>query len=250
MGGKKRFGAAFSAFTGTIFLSGVSAATAAAAAPSDAGPGDGFWIVTVFQKGGPMMWPILFCSILAVAIAVERSVMLKREKVIHPEFLREVRGKWQNNEFDKALEVCGRHTAPMSRIVRAGLLRWRMGILEIERAVEGAGNHESTLLSANLRGLGVIANIAPMLGLLGTVAGMIKAFNVISVSGPGNPELVANGISEALITTASGLIVGIPALAVYHFFRGKVDGLVFEMEEISITFMEEIGYSLQKEKND
>ena len=197
-----------------------------------------------------MMWPILLCSIIAVAIAVERFIMLKREKVIHPGFLREVRGKWQNSEFDKAIEICVRHKIPMSRIVRAGLLRWKMGILEIERAVEGAGNHESTLLSANLRGLGVIANIAPMLGLLGTVAGMIKAFDVISISGTGNSAMVASGISEALITTASGLIVGIPTLAIYHYFRGKVDKLVFEMEEISITFMEEIGYNLQKEKGD
>lgn len=195
-----------------------------------------------------MMWPILLCSILAVAIAVERFINLKREKVIHPDFLQEVRSKWQNSEFDQAIEVCGRHKIPMSRIVRAGLLRWKMGILEIERAVEGAGNHESTKLSANLRGLGVIANIAPMLGLLGTVAGMIKAFDVISLSGTGNSAMVASGISEALITTASGLIVGIPVLAVYHFLRGRVDQLVFEMEEISITFMEEIGYNLQKKR--
>lgn len=200
------------------------------------------WIVVFFKKGGPMMWPILFCSIFALAISIERLIHLQRKKIIHPEFLKEVRTHWLNREFDKALQVCKFHKIAMSRIVRAGLLRSNMGILEIERAVEGAGNHESTLLTTNLRGIGAIANLAPMLGLLGTVAGMIKAFNVISTSGTGNPTLVAGGISEALITTAAGLIVGIPTLAAYHFFRGRADRLIFEMEEISIKFLEEISY--------
>ncbi|MEE8484446.1 MAG: MotA/TolQ/ExbB proton channel family protein [Nitrospinota bacterium] len=187
-----------------------------------------------------MMWPILVCSIFTVALSIERAYQLRKKKVIHPEFLREVRIYWLNREFEKGLRVCRLHKVAMARIVRAGLLRSGMGILEIERAIEGAGNHESTKLAANLRGLGVIANLAPMLGLLGTVAGMIKAFNVISTSGTGNPSLVAGGISEALITTAAGLIVGIPTLAAYHFFRGRADRLIFEMEEISIKFLEEI----------
>jgi biopolymer transport protein ExbB len=210
-----------------------------------AGFGD-LWIVSVFRKGGPMMWPILLCSIIAVAIALERLGNLRRRKVINPKYLREVRALWLDHEFSAALKLCLRHTSSMSRIVRAGLIRSHMGVLEVERAVESAGSHESTLLTANLRGLGVIANLAPMLGLLGTVAGMIRAFNVISTSGTGNPSLVASGISEALITTAAGLIVGIPTLAAYHFFRGRADKLIFEMEEISISFMEEISYALHK----
>jgi biopolymer transport protein ExbB len=208
-----------------------------------------FWIVAVFKKGGPMMWPILICSIFAVAISIERAIQLRRKKVIHPDFLREVREHWLNQEFEKAIKTCKAHRVAMARIVRAGLLRSDMGILEIERAVEGAGNHESTLLMSNLRGLGVTANLAPMLGLLGTVAGMIKAFNVISTSGSGNPSLVAGGISEALITTAAGLIVGIPALAAYHFFRGRADRLIFEMEEISIKFMEEINHAQLRKRD-
>ena len=103
---------------------------------------------------------------------------------------------------------------------------------EIERAIEGAGQHEASLLNSNLRALGAVANITPMMGLLGTVFGMIKAFNVISQSGTGSPGLVASGISEALITTAAGMMVGIPALILYHYFRAKIDRYVFEMEEI------------------
>jgi biopolymer transport protein ExbB/TolQ len=113
---------------------------------------------------------------------------------------------------------------------------------EIERAIEGAGQHEASLMNSNLRVLGAVANITPMMGLLGTVLGMIKAFNVISLSGTGNPGLVASGISEALITTAAGMAVGIPALALYHYFRGKIDRYVFEMEEISFQLIEELSY--------
>ncbi len=165
---------------------------------------------------------------------------LKRKNVIHPELLEQVRGYWFKGEIEKALLICQDHDIAMARILKAGLMRSNYGLLEIERAIEGAGEHEATNLNANLRGLGVIANIAPMLGLLGTVTGMIKAFNVISQSGTGNPSIMAGGISEALITTATGLIIGIPSLAIYYYLRGKVDGLIFEMEEAAINFIEEL----------
>lgn len=198
------------------------------------------WIVTSFIKGGMVMYPILLCSILALAIIMERLLSLRRKKIIYPELLDVVRKYWQTMEIDKAITVCKNNDIAMSRILKAGLLRANYGILEIERAIEGAGNHEATLLNANLRGLGVIANLAPLLGLLGTVTGMIKAFGAIAESGTGNPSVVASGIAEALITTAAGLIVGIPTLAVYYYFRGKVDRLVFEMEEVSLKFLEEL----------
>ena len=136
----------------------------------------------------------------------------------------------------------------MARILKVGLLRFGGKVDEIERAIEGAGQHEASLLNSNLRVLGAVANITPMLGLLGTVFGMIKAFNVISQSGTGNPGLVASGISEALITTAAGMLVGIPALALYHYFRGKIDRYVFEMEEISFQLMEELSYEAMKQR--
>ncbi len=198
------------------------------------------WLLVVFKKGGIVMYPILLCSVLALGIALERLFFLKRKRIIHPEILDIVRKYWHNGEIDKAVSVCKNNDIAMSRILKAGLLRANYGILEIERAIEGAGNHETTLLNANLRGLGVIANLAPLLGLLGTVTGMIKAFGAIAESGTGNPSIVASGIAEALITTAAGLIVGIPTLTVYYYFRGKVDRLVFEMEEVSLKFLEEL----------
>ncbi len=197
-------------------------------------------ILSVIKKGGPVMYPILFCSVIALGIAMERLFHLRRNNIIDPDFLHTIRKYWHRQEMDKAVGVCHKYDVSMSRILRAGLLRFDYGILEIERAIEGAGQHEASLLSSNLRLLGAVAGLSPMLGLLGTVIGMIKAFDVISQSGTGNPGLVASGISEALITTAAGLVVGIPALAIYHYFRGKVDKFVFEMEEISIQLLEKL----------
>lgn len=203
-----------------------------------------FWIVTVFNKGGLVMWPILISSVLGLAIALERTYSLRRNKIFKDDFLNDIKTLALKGEFERALMRCKNVNLAMSRIVRAGLLRGRFGVLEVERAIEAQGAHEATLLQANLRGLGVIANLTPMLGLLGTVIGMIKAFNMISTAGTGDPGLVAVGISEALITTATGLTVGIPALAAYHFFRGKVEKFVYEMEEQSLQFVEDIQHTL------
>jgi len=148
------------------------------------------------------------------------------------------------------LQLCASHDTSLSRILKTGLLRFGEKVDEIERAIEGAGQHEASLLNSNLRALGAIANITPMMGLLGTVFGMIKAFDVISQSGTGNPGLVASGISEALITTAAGMIVGIPALVLYHYFRAKIDRYVFEMEEISFQLIEELSFKAMREKKE
>ncbi len=205
------------------------------------------WLAKVFLKGGVIMWPILLCSVLALAITFERLYYLRHSKVINKDFLADVRDLSSQGKFDLALKLCDTSTdVAMSKVIQAGLLRSRYGVLEIERAIEAAGSHEATLLQANLRGLGVLANITPMLGLLGTVMGMIKAFNVISESGTGNPGLVATGISEALITTAAGLIVGIPVLAIYHSIRSKVDRLIYDMEEESLRFVEDIQHYVKE----
>jgi biopolymer transport protein ExbB len=211
-------------------------------------PEKGLWIVQVFFKGGPVMYPIFICSVLGVAICLERGYHLRTNLVLHPEFIKEIRSYWVRREFDRVLTTCKMNDFPIARILKAGLLRADFGLLETERAIESAGAHEAARLGANLKGLGVVANLAPMLGLLGTVTGMIRAFNVISQSGTGDPALVAAGISEALITTATGLIVGIPALAFYHYYRSRVDQFIYEMEEISLEFLEEITHSIRQEE--
>jgi len=202
----------------------------------------GWTFLSVLEKGGAMMYPILFCSILMVGIAIERFYTLQRKNIINPFFLEKVRAHWNWKDIHLGLQLCNTYDNSLARILKAGLLRFGGKVDEVERAIEGAGQHESSLLTSNLRMLGAVANITPMLGLLGTVFGMIKAFNVISQSGTGNPGLVASGISEALITTAAGLVVGIPALALYHYFRGRIERFVFEMEEVAVQLVEELNY--------
>ena len=229
------------AFFALTVMPWVLPALAQQQAPAKAGT-EGWVVLNLFWRGGVVMYPILLCSIIALAISLERLFNLRRTKIIHPEFLEDIQRHWYRHDITKSIEACQEWDISVARILRAGLLRFEYGFLEIERAIEGAGQHEAALLVSNLRVLGAVANLAPMLGLLGTVLGMIKAFNVISQSGTGNPGLVAGGISEALITTAAGLVVGIPTLAVYHYFRGKVDKCVFEMEEISLKLLEELAY--------
>jgi len=218
---------------------------------ADPVPSNSWELLSIFEKGGVMMYPILFSSILMLGIAIERLYNLRRKNIINSDFLKNVRKQWDWKDIKKTLQLCNSFDNSLSRILKVGVLRVGGKLDEIERAIEGAGQHEASLMNSNLRVLGAVANITPMMGLLGTVLGMIKAFNVISLSGTGNPGLVASGISEALITTAAGMAVGIPALALYHYFRGKIDRYVFEMEEISFQLIEELSYDgIHKNKSD
>ena len=220
----------------------------ALARPDGISPSQKWEILSIIEKGGVLMYPIIFCSVLMLGIAIERAYSLRKKNIINQEFLNGVRNHWNWRDSQKGLQLCNAYDNSLSRILKVGLLRFGGKVDEIERAIEGAGEHEASLLNSNLRVLGAVANITPMLGLLGTVFGMIKAFNVISQSGTGNPGLVASGISEALITTAAGMMVGIPALALYHYFRGKIDRYVFEMEEISFQLIEELYYEAMKQR--
>lgn len=201
---------------------------------------DSWEIIATFKKGGPVMYPILLCSILSLAIILERAFNLRKKKIIPPAFLENLRKYWYRSQPEKAISLCEEYNVSLSRVIKSGLLRYKYGSAAVEKAIEGAGEHEASLLISNLRVLGAIGSIAPMLGFLGTVTGMIRAFNVISQFGTGNPSLVASGISEALITTAAGLIVGIPALAGYYYFRGRVEKYIYLMEEISLEFLEDL----------
>jgi biopolymer transport protein ExbB len=219
-------------------------------APEEVNASSSFGILSFVDKGGFMMYPIIFCSILVVGIGLERAYNLRRKNIIDANFLAKFRSHWNWDDIQLGLQLCASHDTSLARILKTGLLRFGEKVDEIERAIEGAGQHEASLLNSNLRALGAIANITPMMGLLGTVFGMIKAFNVISQGGTGNPGLVASGISEALVTTAAGMMVGIPALILYHYFRAKIDRYVFEMEEISFQLVEELSFEAMREKKE
>ena len=195
-----------------------------------------------FTRGGPIMYLILACSIIGLAVFLERLAFLRRKHLVPERFVRAVTRAWQRGEFEAAWRLCQQQDLPLARIMRAGLRKIKEGPQEVERAMEVTGSHEAGVLEANLRFLGAISNIAPMLGFLGTVTGLITAFNVIAVQGTGDPKLMADGVSEALITTEFGLFVGIPALGAYHYLRGKVDRLVHEMEAITIELLSAVGF--------
>jgi biopolymer transport protein ExbB len=190
-----------------------------------------------FVRGGPVMYPILACSIIGLAVFLERIAFLRRKHLLPDRFVRGVTRAWQRGEFEVAWRLCQQQDIPLARMLRAGLRKVKEGPQDVERAIEAAGSHEAGVLDTNLRFLGAISNIAPMLGFLGTVTGLITAFNVIAVQGTGDPKLMADGVSEALITTEFGLFVGIPALGAYHYLRGKVDRLLHEMEAITIELL-------------
>ncbi len=221
-----------------VFL--LLAATQALAAWNVAGWGFTPRVWELLKKGGYTMIPLGLCSVIALMVTLERLISLRRKKVLPEALVSASERCWRRGDFAEAAGICERFDAPLARVLQAGLARRRLGLGEMERAMVGAGRHESTVLSRNLRGLGVIANLAPMLGLFGTVVGMIRAFDVISRAGTGNPNLVAEGISEALLTTAAGLLIGIPALAAYHFFRSRSGRLLFEMESIALALLQNL----------
>ena len=200
-------------------------------------------LMDFYFRGGPTMHVILTCSILALAIIIERAVNLRKGKIISTAFIEEIKKYWYRRETERAIQACREHNISFSRVLRAGLLRFDHGIDTVEKAIEGAGQHEAAVLRRNLMLLGFLANIAPMLGLFGTVLGLTRSFDVIASFGlAGNPGNVARGVSEALITTVFGLMIGIPTLAAYFYFKRKVEVRVLEMEEVSVALIEDLFY--------
>ena len=214
-----------------------AASLAAATSPQVAGatvPGEG-GMESLFElvlAGGPLMIPIGLCSIVALAFSVERWVRLRPAYLGTTRFGRSVVAAAQDQGVDSALELCQSKRSPLSRILSAGLRRAKEPFLEREKAVEDVAAGEVRRLGANLRPLLLVWLIAPLLGLLGTVWGMIEAFSEIALQeGLGRPELLAAGIYQALTTTAAGLAVSIPAIVAHHFLKGRIDRFARRSEE-------------------
>lgn len=183
---------------------------------------------------------IALCSLMVVAIAIERFFALRRRRIMPPRWLEQVRRHVYRGDVAAVLDSCEGQPAMLARILRAGFSRHGEGMAEVEKTLESVGQLEAGTLAQNMRGLGMIGSLAPMLGFLGTVTGMIKAFNAIAVAGVSNPGLVASGISEALLTTAAGLLVGIPAWALFNILRGRADQLTTAMEAVTLELFEEM----------
>ncbi len=190
--------------------------------------------------GGWIMVPIILCSVVAVAIIVERFWALKQEKIVPANLVAHVWTLHKKNELNRDRLKALRGSSPLGRILAAGLLNMHHDREVMKEAIEDTGRQVVVELERFLNTLGTIASITPLLGLLGTVIGMIKVFTAITSMGVGNPTVLAGGISEALITTAAGLSVAIPSLMFYRYFRGKVDMLVLKMEEEALKLVEVI----------
>lgn len=190
----------------------------------------------IVLAGGPFMWPIILCSIIAVAIVLERLWTLQQRRVIPADLTRRI---WQlvesgqvNDKVIAALEA----NSPLGKILAVGLQnRGRPREIMMDR-LEDAGRHVAHELDRFLNTLGTIAGVSPLLGLLGTVTGIIKAFNAIYTGGMGDPRALSGGISEALLTTAAGLCVAIPAYVAYRYLRGRVDEIVVQIEKDVLQF--------------
>ena len=191
-------------------------------------------------KGRWFMLPIGLCSLLGLAVIFERLYALRKSVIIPPGFLAGLKGIFRQGEDDRqaALEYCRSNRSPAARVLAVGIRKLPNGEEAVEQGIEDAGANEVFKLRKNLRFLYGIASIAPMLGLLGTVWGMIEAFQVASTMGLGKADKLATGIYEALVTTFAGLTVAIPVLIFYFYFLGKIESIVGEMNDVCEDFVE------------
>ncbi|MFP6793770.1 MAG: MotA/TolQ/ExbB proton channel family protein [Pseudomonadales bacterium] len=190
------------------------------------------------QAGGWLMIPILLCSVVAAGISVERFWTLRAEQVAPRNLLTQVWTWIRNNEMDSSRLREVKSGSPLGQILAAGITSHRRGRDLMKESIEEVANHVVHELERYLNTLGTVAAITPLLGLLGTVIGMIKVFTAIQLEGTGNTAVLAGGISEALITTAAGLTVAIPSLFFHRYFQRKVDELVIYMEQEALKLVE------------
>ena len=195
-------------------------------------------------KGGVIMIPIGICSLIAMAVLVERLISLRRSRVIPPGFLAGLKQRLGGSGRDvpEALAYCHQNDSPVAKVFAAGIRKLGEPVEVVERHIQEAGQRQVLKLGKYLRVLSVIAGVSPLLGLLGTIFGMIAAFQTVATTAEalGKTELLAAGIYEAMITTAAGLIVAIPALIFYHWLSARVQKLVMDIDEMVVDFIEEL----------
>ena len=195
-------------------------------------------MLEIVTAGGWLMLPIILCSIVSLAIVIERFVTLRERRILPHTLVADVWRLASNRQLteEKVREI--QRGSPLGRILAAGLLDRTQERETMKASIEEVGGHVAHELGRYLNALGTIAAVTPLLGLLGTVVGMISVFTSITAVGVGNPAQLAGGISQALITTAGGLTVAIPSLMFHRYFRARVDGLVVEMEKESLKLVD------------
>lgn len=196
-------------------------------------------ILELAMKGGPVMIPILICSVIAVYIMIERYFAIRKATKDEPGFMNNIRDYISNGNVEAAKALCRNTTTPVARMVEKGIARIGKPLGDIEKAIENVGNIEVVKLEKGLSLLGTCAGAAPMLGFLGTVSGMIRAFYNMSKAGKTvEISVLSGGMYEAMVTTVAGLIVGIVALVGYNLLSAMVQKAVYKMENTSIEFLD------------
>ncbi len=196
-------------------------------------------VLELAMKGGPVMIPILLCSVIAVYIMIERYFAIRKATKDEPGFMNNIRDYISNGNVEAAKALCRNTTTPVARMVEKGIARIGKPLGDIEKAIENVGNIEVVKLEKGLSLLGTCAGAAPMLGFLGTVSGMIRAFYNMSKAGKTvEISVLSGGMYEAMVTTVAGLIVGIVALVGYNLLSAMVQKAVYKMENTSIEFLD------------
>lgn len=198
------------------------------------------FIFEIIDRGGLVMYPLLICSLIALAIIIERLVNLRISRVLNKSNIESVSIMVEGGMIQKALEACKKKPGLFNNIVKAGLLHQHLGREEVKEAIADAGRHETPKLQRYLTTLGTIVGISPLLGLLGTVVGMIKVFKVISEVGTGQAGALSEGIAVALITTVTGLSIAIPSLVMYNYFQKKAEEIVIDLEGHSLEIIRKL----------
>jgi biopolymer transport protein ExbB len=198
-------------------------------------------MLDLFIKGGFAMYPLLALSVVTVAIGIERVIYLRRARTDASEFMGVIHGLLSRNALDEAYKHCESTSGPIAGIIQSGLKNQRRGRQEVVRAIEDAGALEVAKLEKGILVLQTISKIAPLIGLFGTVTGMIRSFQAMGGAGGENPRMVAAGIAEALVATAGGLVVAIPAYFLSFYFMNKVGKFLVDMQKSSIHFLDVLG---------
>ena len=197
------------------------------------------WVDAYITAGGTIGFVILFCTFISLALIIEHIVNIKRDKIVPPQLIDEIEGMFENEEYQEALELCEAEPNFLTNVLAAGLPKINAGFETMRAGMDEMAEEETIKLQQKIGYLSLIGNIAPMMGLFGTVSGMIKAFQKIKDMGAAvTPSDLAGGISQALVTTFLGLFVAIPSMIAYFFFRNKVVRVSLELGAIADDLVE------------
>lgn len=205
----------------------------------------------ILSQGGVLMIPLFVLSVLAIYVIAERWRFINRSSMEMDSFLKSIEAMLKSGDQARALDYCDRFDKPLARILKSGIRRLGRPIRDIEESIHNAGKKEIYNLESRMNWLATIAGVAPLVGFTGTVTGMIRAFmDIQSLQGNVNPSVLAGGIWEALITTATGLVVGIIAYGFYNYLVGKINRMVFELENASADFIDMLQSPTPKRKSE